>query len=219
MAFEDLTSESHHHAHAYMENILPASISKLERPLQTTPKMERSMTESFMLDHSQAPDLSESQLSIPPVNDEEALTPISNWVHLSFIKNQRNTLRSELKAQQVASAEARASIAALRRLAFRLAVNISVKEKQITVAAKSLAGSRKEGYVSSRNAEKRIEALKQSLKEEERRNREILEALERASKLTLQCMCAFLALGSVLTIPTQTPPPANSLEIVPSSVP
>lgn len=135
---------------------------------------------------SQTTDLDDTHMDTPSTHDEP-FTPLSNWAHLSLIKNQRNDLRSELRVQQVAGAEARASIAALRRLAFRLAVNISVKEKQIARAAKSLSSSRNHDYVASRNAEKRIETLTKTLKEEERRNREILDTLERASKLTLQC--------------------------------
>lgn len=185
--------ESKHHAYAHMENILPPSIVKLERPLPQTPKMERSITDSFMLDRSYhtsppppTPELDESHASTPlPKN--ESFAPLTNMAHLSLVKHQRNTLRSELQAQKIAGAEAKASVAALRRLAFRLAVNISVKENQIANAVKNLASSRKKGYVASRDAEKRIEELKESLLEEERKNREILETLEKASKLTLQC--------------------------------
>jgi len=68
-----------------------------------------------------------------------------------------------------------------------MAVNISVKEKQITNTARNLASSRRKNYLSTREAEKRIEQLAKSLKEEEYRNRDILECLEKASMLTLQC--------------------------------
>lgn len=200
MAFEEI--ETHHDApnHASgMENILPPSISKLERPLPATPRMTQSMSDSFMLEHGyprpqspQTPDTSKSAAPQAPPKDVLPPATLSNWAHLSLIKNQRNSLQTELKAHQVAGAEARASVAALRRLAFRLAVNISVKEKKIATATKELAGSRKNDYLASRNAEKRIEKLTRSLKEEERRNREILETLERASKLTLECTLTFL---------------------------
>lgn len=42
--------------------------------------------------------------------DEDKLTPITNWAHLSYIKNQRNNLRAELKAHQIAGAEAKQSV-------------------------------------------------------------------------------------------------------------
>lgn len=119
--------------------------------------------------------------------DDDKLTPITNWAHLSYIKNQRNNLRAELKAHQVAGAEAKQSVTSLRRMAFRMAVNISVKEKQIATSARNLVRSRKSHYLDGRDAEKRVEELKRSLRIEEGRNMEILEAMERASMLTLQC--------------------------------
>jgi hypothetical protein len=123
---------------------------------------------------------------------DDGLAPISNWAHLSFIKNQRNHLRAQLKAHQIAGAEAKQSISSLRRLAFRMAVNISVKERQIATTARSLTSSRKKNYLSTRDAEKRIEQLSKSLEEEEYRNKDILECLEKASRLTLQCKCSTL---------------------------
>jgi hypothetical protein len=119
--------------------------------------------------------------------DDDKLTPITNWAHLSYIKNQRNNLRTELKAHQIAGAEAKQSVTSLRRMAFRMAVNISVKEKQIATSARNLVRSRKSHYLDGRDTEKRVEELKRSLRIEEGRNKEILEALERASMLTLQC--------------------------------
>lgn len=123
---------------------------------------------------------------IPP-KDGQGLTPISNWAHLTYLKNQRNDLRGELKAHQIAGAEARRSMTSLRRLAFRMAVNISVKETQIATSARSLANTRKSNYLQGKDAEKRIRELRRALGAEEERNKEILEALERASALTLQC--------------------------------
>jgi hypothetical protein len=154
--------------------------------------MERSissMTDSFT-DYwgvcARNPDLDGSTTPEPAAKDD-ALTPISNWAHLNYMKSQRNTLRAELKAHQIAGAEAKRSVASLKRLAFRMAVNISVKERQIATSARNLAKSRKSSYLEGRDAEKRVEALKRALRVEEGRNREILEALERASMLTLQC--------------------------------
>lgn len=183
------------HSHFGLDNIFPSGMSKMEKSLPSTPKMERSisMTDSFILEHlkqqpqqTSAHDPEDSHPGTPRTKDD-GLTPISNWAHLSFIKNQRNHLRAELKAHQVAGAEAKQSISSLRRLAFRMAVNISVKEKQIAKTARNLACSRKNSYLSTRDAEKRIEQLTKSLKEEEYRNKDILEHLEKASMLTLQC--------------------------------
>jgi hypothetical protein len=185
-----------HEFTASMENILPPSVTERKKPLAPTPRMERSvasMSDSFMLEHSYpapqspAPEVTNSGSSTLPVNDD-LLAPLANLAHLSLVKNQRNSLRSELKAQRAAGAQAKASVASLRRLALRLAVNISLKEKQIATTARSLANSRKSDYVATRNAEQRIETLMESLKEEEHKNREILESLERASMLTLECM-------------------------------
>jgi hypothetical protein len=119
------------------------------------------------------------------------------------MKSQRNTLRAELKVQQAAGAEAKRSVASLRRLAFRMAVNISVKEKQIANSARHLAKGRKNTYLEGRDAEKRVEELKRALRIEEGRNKEILEALERASMLTLQCECLR---APFVTLPTDTLP-------------
>jgi hypothetical protein len=183
-----------------LENILPVSMNKRnrsksrQRPTGTSP-MERSissMESSFMLDHwgSQSQTLNETSTPdghASSSKDDGKLTPISNWAHLSYIKNQRNNLRVELKAHQIAGAEAKQSVASLRRMAFRMAVNISVKEKQIATSARNLVRSRKGHYLDGKDAEKRVEELKRSLRIEEGRNKEILEALEKASLLTLQC--------------------------------
>jgi hypothetical protein len=210
-----------------MEHILPESITRLEKCLPSTPKLDLSMTDSFTVEHSQIlpkipdrgsshrrnslvsnhgmesslPNLSSSQFLSPsnsmilPPKPEDAASPstpsnLTNWAHLSLIKTQRNDLSTSLKATQVAHNEARQSVAALRRLAFRLAVNISVKEKRIATSARSLATSRKNEYVLGtglRGAERRVEELELEWTEERARNREILESLERASALTLQC--------------------------------
>jgi hypothetical protein len=150
------------------------------------------MEGSFMLDHWGSQSQTVDGVSSPDPHassskDEDKLTPITNWAHLSYIKSQRNNLRAELKAHQIAGAEARQSVASLRRMAFRMAVNISVKEKQIATSARNLVKSRKNHYLDGKDAEKRIEELRRSLRIEEGRNKEILEALERASMLTLQC--------------------------------
>jgi hypothetical protein len=157
--------------------------------------MERStssMESSFMLDHWGSQSHTLDGTSTPDghasgAKDEDKLTPITNWAHLSYIKNQRNNLRTELKAHQIAGAEAKQSVASLRRMAFRMAVNISVKEKQVATSARNLVRSRKSHYLDGKDAEKRVEELKRSLRIEEGRNKEILEALEKASMLTLQC--------------------------------
>ena len=182
------------HSVAGLESLLPTIMKgsrSSSRPAAAA--MDRSMSSmdsSFMLDHwaSQSHMLdSASSSDASSSKDTDKLTPISNWAHLSYMKNQRNTLRAELKAHQVAGAEAKQSVASLRRLAFRMAVNISVKEKQIATSARNLVRSRKDHYLEGKDAQKRIDELKRALSVEEGRNREILDALERASMLTLQC--------------------------------
>lgn len=179
------------------DNTISSALLKRDRSASSnpTPRIERtmSMTESFILEHlkyasPQSP-LSEQDDSSPgtPQKKEETFAPISNWAHLSYLKNQRSQLRTQLKVHQVAGAEAKQSISSLRRLALRMAVNISVKEKQIANTARNLASSRKKSYLSTRDLEKRIEQLTKSLKEEEFRNNDILDCLEKASMLTLQC--------------------------------
>lgn len=183
-----------------LENILPVSMNRRDRSksrtrLSAAPHMERStssMESSFMLDHwgSQSQTLDGSSTPHDHASsskDGDNLTPITNWAHLSYVKTQRSNLRAELKAHQIAGAEAKQSVTSLRRMAFRMAVNISVKEKQIATSARNLVRSRKSHYLDGRDAEKRIEELRRSLRIEEGRNKEILEALERASMLTLQC--------------------------------
>jgi hypothetical protein len=180
-------------ARSTVEHLLPPNISRQRsyrppvRP-PASPNMERSITsmaDSF-LDYwgggTRNPDIDHGAT---PEKDD--VTPISNWAHLTYMKSQRNTLREELKAHRLAGMEAKKSVASLRRLAFRMAVNISVKERQIAASARNLAKSRKANYMDGKDAEKRVEALKRSLRMEEGRNKEILEALERASMLTLQC--------------------------------
>jgi hypothetical protein len=107
------------------------------------------MESSFMLDHWGSQPQTIDGSCTPDDNalsskDDDKLTPITNWAHLSYIKNQRNTLRAELKIHQVAGAEAKQSVTSLRRMAFRMAVNISVKEKQIATSARNLVRSRRE---------------------------------------------------------------------------
>ena len=183
-----------------LENILPVSMNRRDRSKtrpqsSESPHLKRSMStmeSSFMLDHWGSHPQTIDGSSTPDDHalsskDDDKLTPISNWAHLSYIKNQRNNLRAELKVHQIAGAEAKQSVTSLRRMAFRMAVNISVKEKQIATSARNLVRSRKSHYLDGRDAEKRVEELKRSLRIEEGRNKEILEALERASMLTLQC--------------------------------
>jgi hypothetical protein len=180
-------------ARSAVENLLPAGIvrRRSSRP-SATPVMERSissMADSFT-DYwgvcARNPDR-DGSTTPDPAAKEDSLTPISNWAHLNYMKSQRNNLRAELKAHQIAGAEAKRSVASLKRLAFRMAVNISVKERQIATSARNLAKSRKNHYLEGKDAEKRVDALKRALRVEEGRNKEILEALERASMLTLQC--------------------------------
>ncbi|KAH7086344.1 hypothetical protein FB567DRAFT_561085 [Paraphoma chrysanthemicola] len=181
-------------ARSAVENLLPAGIVRRSRSrAPATPHMERSvssMADSFVdywgVVNRNPPDLDGAVSPDPAALKDDALTPISNWAHLNYMKTQRNTLRAELKAHQVAGAEAKRSVASLRRLAFRMAVNISVKERQIATSARNLAKSRKSSYLEGRDAEKRVEVLQRALRVEEGRNKEILEALERASMLTLQ---------------------------------
>ncbi|KAL5409864.1 hypothetical protein PMIN03_005698 [Paraphaeosphaeria minitans] len=176
------------------ENTIPSTFLGRDRSASAMPKAERtiSMTDSFILEHLRqaGPQPHPSQLDDespgPPRKDKETFAPISNWAHLSYLKNQRNQLRTQLKVHQTAGAEAKHSISSLRRLAFRMAVNISVKEKQIANTARNLASSRKKNYLSSQDTEKRIAGLIKSLQEEEFRNKDILECLEKASMLTLQ---------------------------------
>ncbi|KAF2853528.1 hypothetical protein T440DRAFT_515655 [Plenodomus tracheiphilus IPT5] len=179
-----------------LENMLPTSIGKGNRSKSRTrpgptPHMDRSissaMTDSFMLDHrgSYRSSINDhntaSTLDLQKIEDDDGLTPISNWAHLNFLKNQRNTLRNELKVQNLAGAEAKRSVSSLRRLAFRMAVNISVKEKKIATSAKNLSQSRKGSYLEGKDAEKRIEGLRRALRIEEKRNVEVLEALEHST--------------------------------------
>ncbi|KAI8933819.1 hypothetical protein NX059_009521 [Plenodomus lindquistii] len=184
-----------------LDMMLPTTIGKGNRSKSRTrpgptPHMDRSlssaMTDSFMADHrgsyrSAVNDQTASRLAEHhKTDDDDGLTPISNWAHLNFLKSQRNTLRNELRVQNLAGAEAKRSVSTLRRLAFRMAVNISVKEKQIATSAKNLSQSRKDNYLKGKDAEKSIQGLKRALRMEEKRNVEVLEALERASMLTLQ---------------------------------
>ena len=177
------------------ENAIPSSPLTRDRSASATLEVERtmSMTDSFILEHlkhadPQSPmsELDDSHHNTPR-KDKATFAPISNWAQLSYLKNQRNQLRTELQLHQVADTEAKHSISSLRRLAFRMAANISIKEKQIANTARNLASSRKKNYLSTCDTERRIAELSKSLQEEEFRNKDILECLERASMLTLQC--------------------------------
>jgi hypothetical protein len=180
------------------ENTIPSALLRRDRSASAKPNIERtmSMTDSFILEHlkhaglhSPPSELDDDSQSATPQKDKDSFAPISNWAHLSYLKNQRNQLRAQVKVHQVAGAEAKHSISSLRRLAFRMAVNISVKERQIASTARNLASSRKKNYLSVRDTEKRIAELTKSLQDEEFRNKDILECLEKASMLTLQCKC------------------------------
>jgi hypothetical protein len=179
-------------ARTAVENLLPAGIARRSKSRRAqSPHMERStssMADSFVDYWGVCARNPDPEGALTPAIQEDGLMPISNWAHLNYMKSQRNTLRTELKTQQIAGAEAKRSVASLRRLAFRMAVNISAKERQIAMSARNLMKSRASNYMDGRDAEKRVEALKRALRVEEGRNKEILEALERASMLTLQCM-------------------------------
>lgn len=183
-------------ARSAVENLLPAGIARRSRSRPgPSPHMDRSISslgESFIDNHGvctrqDAPDIEGMMATDLGTKTKDALTPISNWAHLNYMKTQRNNLRAELKVHQIAGAEAKRSVTSLRRLAFRMAVNISIKERKIATTARILATNRKSNYLEGRNTEKKVEELKRALRIEEGRNKEILEALERASMLTLQC--------------------------------
>jgi hypothetical protein len=202
--------------HSGLESILPVKILDMQKCAGSLPKENKpkssprsrptatpqssvsrsvsSMSGSFMQEHwgrsssyAPRPEHDGQDAHNPPSNEVDAPHVITNWAHLSYIKAQRSTLRAELKAHQIAGTEAKRSVSSLRRLAFRMAVNISVKEKQIATTARNLAKSRTNNYLESKDAQKRVEQLQRALRVEEGRNKEILEALERASMLTLQC--------------------------------
>ncbi|KAL1626400.1 hypothetical protein SLS56_006898 [Neofusicoccum ribis] len=111
---------------------------------------------------------------------------VSEISHLALVKGQRDTVRTQLRATQQATAEAQQSVSSLRKLAFRLAVRISVKEAKVAQAARSLANSRRHDYVHSRKHEGRIAQLQATLTRHEQRNRELLHNLEQAAQLTIQ---------------------------------
>lgn len=168
-------------------------------PQSSVPRSVSSMSSSFMQEHwgrsssyTSKPEHDGEDTHNPQSKEEDAPHVIANWAHLSYIKAQRNTLRAELKAHQIAGAEAKRSVSSLRRLAFRMAVSISVKEKQIATTARNLAKSRTNHYLEGKDAQNRVEQLQRALRIEEDRNKEILAALERASMLTLQCKLAAL---------------------------
>ena len=102
-----------------LENVLAVSMNKRDRSKSrqrpsASLHMERpisSMESSFMLDHWGSQSQTVDGVSSPDPHassskDEDKLTPITNWAHLSYIKSQRNNLRAELKAHQIADAEA-----------------------------------------------------------------------------------------------------------------
>lgn len=179
---------------ATMEQLITAEATPMDRSIASMPSMPKRnsfMSRSFTMEHSH-PDIELSLLPasrssvVSTTSDDEATPQLTNWAYISLIKNQRNYFREGLKLEKLTSGEQRASVAALRRLAFRLAVNISVKETRIANSARQLALSRKKEYLSGKSAEARIEQLTQSLEYHEKRNREILESLEQTAMLTLQ---------------------------------
>ena len=181
---------------ATMEQLIAAEAPPMDRSIASMPSMPKRnsfMSRSFTMEHSH-PDIELSLLPasrssvISTTSDDEATPQLTNWAYISLIKNQRNYFREGLKLEKLTSSEQRASVAALRRLAFRLAANISVKETRIANSARQLALSRKKEYLSGKSAEARIEQLTQSLEYHEKRNREILESLEQTAMLTLQCV-------------------------------
>ena len=131
-------------------------------------------------------DVSANDFATLPAREGPGL-PLSTWAQLSFIKHQRDVLRSELEAEHAINTRSRASISNLRRLAFRQAINITIRDDRIAHAAKRLANAIKRDYIAGRDAETKIETLTRCWKDEERRNREILESLEKATSMTLQC--------------------------------
>jgi hypothetical protein len=207
-----------------VENLLPAGIVRRgSRRATQSPQLERSvssMADSFVDYWGQCsrnpPDADGAKT---PEIKEEGLMPITNWAHLNYMKTQRNHLRAELTAHQVAGAQAKRSVASLRRLAFRMAVNISVKERKIATSARNLACSRKSGYLEGKDAEKRVDELRRALRIEEGRNKEIIEALERASMLTLQYADPSDRPRNVLSPPPSPPTRLSNLSMTAISGP
>ncbi|KAF2090029.1 hypothetical protein K490DRAFT_62903 [Saccharata proteae CBS 121410] len=123
-----------------------------------------------------------------PANHPRNGSPsVSTLGQVGLIKSQRDGLGFELKAQQAANAEAKQSVSSLRKLAFRLAVRISVKEAKVAQSARSLAQSRASSYLNIREHSSRITELQATLVRHQDRNREVTERLEHAALLAKQC--------------------------------
>ncbi|KAF2141348.1 uncharacterized protein K452DRAFT_318985 [Aplosporella prunicola CBS 121167] len=131
---------------------------------------------------------------------------VSTLGHLGLVKGQRDGYRSELKLHESAAVQTKQHVSALRKLAFRLAVNISLKETKIAQSARTLAQSRNNSYIHSRKHESRIAELQKTLALHEQRNKDLLKNLEQAAQLTIHAKANRLSqFGPSLPTPTGRP--------------
>jgi hypothetical protein len=98
--------------------------------------------------------------------------------HVGIVKYQRDLLRNELKQLKVQTDQQKSSAVALRRLALRLAVQVSVKESSINRHADALSRSRLTQYVDGHQKDATIAQLQSSIHDYQSQGEDLLRLLK-----------------------------------------
>jgi hypothetical protein len=118
----------------------------------------------------------------------------SSLGRVGLLKYQREALRQQLLQQYLINNKQGESVSALRKLALRLSIQISVREARLKDHAAALSRSRLTQYLSERQKDDNVKELLGVLKDYERQAEDIIRTLDERSgpsksglQLTLYC--------------------------------
>ncbi|RDW59444.1 hypothetical protein BP6252_12531 [Coleophoma cylindrospora] len=103
------------------------------------------------------------EIALRNVSSSSNLSALGSLAHLGLVKHERNALRSELNVQHSAIESQKELISALRKLALRLAVHISVKDARIESHEHEIGHLRQSEDVRSRELAATLEDVEYSI--------------------------------------------------------
>jgi hypothetical protein len=110
---------------------------------------------------------------------------------VGLLKYQREALRHQLQQQYLINKKQGQSASALRKLALRLSVQISVREAQLNNHAEALSRSRLTQYLSERENDANVKQLLRVVKIYERQGEDIIRALDDGGTVAPKSMQLF----------------------------
>lgn len=159
----------------------------MDRSISFSSSGDLSRSGSFVRPHSptsERPGTSSSALSQLESNT-------SALGRVGLLKHQREALRQQLQQQYLINKKQGHSASALRKLALRLSVQISVREAKLKNHAETLSRSRLTQYLSERENDVNFKQLLAILKNYERQGEDIIRALDDSGTVNPKSMHLF----------------------------